>query len=184
MADLDAILADPAALRDSIASLERAAADAANEATNLAAEADRLRQRSDQKQREASANAEMVRAFRFRLELLTGETPEPAAESPSPAPTAPAPGSSAPRRSRSDGTAGDEVLKTLTQLDRPVKIADVHAALPDLAKKTVGWWLWRLATDGKITRVKQGIYAPLSYTPDEPAPASPLVPIAEGDDVA
>jgi hypothetical protein len=181
MADLDAILANPEALRESIASLERATAESGQESAKLAAEADRLRQQSEQKRREAAANAEMINALRFRLELLTGETPAPAADPPpappappAPAPTPDAPRARAPRRPRGEGTAGDEVLQAVNEIAVPVKIGDVHVLLPHLARKTVGWWLWKLATDRQLQRLKQGVYAPLAYRPDELTPAAPV----------
>ena len=41
-----------------------------------------------------------------------------------------------------------------------LEMADIYIASPDLYVKTVSWYLYKLAQDGKITRVKHGFYSP------------------------
>ena len=38
-------------------------------------------------------------------------------------------------------------------------MADIYVAFPDMNVKTVSWYLYKLVQDGKITRVKHGVYS-------------------------
>lgn len=40
-----------------------------------------------------------------------------------------------------------------------LEMADIYIASPDMYVKTVSWYLYKLAQDGKITRVKHGVYS-------------------------
>jgi len=50
-------------------------------------------------------------------------------------------------------------LKKTMRGKRSFEIADIYIAFPDTNVKTVSWYLYKLVRDGKITRVKHGVYS-------------------------
>ena len=64
--------------------------------------------------------------------------------------------------SRGEKTAYIEFYKSLKKAMRgktSFEIADIYIAFPDMHVKTVSWYLYKLVRDGKITRVRHGVYS-------------------------
>ncbi len=64
--------------------------------------------------------------------------------------------------SRGKKTAYIEFYKSLKKAMRDktsIEMADIYVAFPDMNVKTVSWYLHELVQDGKITRVKHGVYS-------------------------
>jgi hypothetical protein len=166
MADLNLSLGEPDAIRESIRKLERAAEAAILEANQHEADAARHMNARERKRREYEAHRAMIAAFQAHLRLATGEHSNGHSE--------------AADVGRGDAaglgraTAVVRVHAVVESAGRPVRIADVHPNVPELAVKTVGWALWKLAKARKIRRVGHGVYAALAYEPDELALDSPV----------
>lgn len=64
--------------------------------------------------------------------------------------------------SRGEKTAYIDFYTSLKKVMRgkpSLEIADIYIAFPDMNVKTVSWYLYKLVRDGKITRVKHGVYS-------------------------
>ena len=64
--------------------------------------------------------------------------------------------------SRGEKTAYIEFFTSLKKAMRgktSFEIADIYIAFPDMHVKTVSWYLYKLVRDGKITRVRHGVYS-------------------------
>jgi hypothetical protein len=70
-------------------------------------------------------------------------------------------------------TSRMQVKEIIEKIGRPATVAEVtEKTNPPLKQKTAGWALWKEAQEGAINAFKNGMYAPLGYTPN----ASELVP--------
>lgn len=64
--------------------------------------------------------------------------------------------------SRGEKTAYIEFYKSLKKAMKDktsLEMADIYIAFPDMNVKTVSWYLYELVQDGKIIRVKHGVYS-------------------------
>jgi hypothetical protein len=76
----------------------------------------------------------------------------------------------------SDGAdAGDDdtraqILSVINSEAAAWTVADVSKRLPTIKRKTVGWYMWKLAEVEDIQKLDRGIYAPHSYKMQELEP--------------
>lgn len=60
------------------------------------------------------------------------------------------------------------VLTIVNQTGEPITTAEVRKlAPPSLKPDTVTWALWKLKSDDRIRHLRKGVYAPVSYQPEE-----------------
>jgi hypothetical protein len=139
---------------------------------------------SKRSRRDALADAETITVLRARLALLKGEAPPDAGfgrvggdaaglfelvprddeggrdqDEPKPLPSR--------ERTR------DAVLRVVRQANRPVRTGEVHDVLPQVTRKTVGWWMWKLAENkdnGPLIKLRKGLY--VARPSEEPAGAA------------
>ena len=64
-----------------------------------------------------------------------------------------------------------KAIEAIEAIEGPASVDDVHARMPEFARKTVGWALWKAHKEGKISKVGAGTYAPLSYRRAQLVPA-------------
>ncbi len=66
-----------------------------------------------------------------------------------------------------EGTSRELALAVIEEAGGPISAADVRAALPQFKKDTMAWTLSNLAKEHAVQRLRMGVYAPLSYRPQE-----------------
>jgi hypothetical protein len=59
-------------------------------------------------------------------------------------------------------------LQVITALNGATNIAEVAEHMPQFARKTVSWALWKLAEERAVVSLGNGRYAPLGYQPGVP----------------
>lgn len=70
-------------------------------------------------------------------------------------------------------TSRMQVREIIDKIGGPASVAEVtEKTNPPIKQKTVGWALWKEAEEGKIKAISNGVYAPLSYQPQELVPPS------------
>jgi hypothetical protein len=70
-------------------------------------------------------------------------------------------------------TSRIQVREIIEDIGGPATVAEVtEKTNPPIKQKTVGWALWKEAEQGAIRTVANGVYAPLSYQPEELVPAN------------
>ena len=61
-------------------------------------------------------------------------------------------------------------IRVLDVIGGAATVAQVHERMTHFSRKTTGWALWKAEQEGKIRKLSQGVYAPLSYTMTELQP--------------
>ncbi|NLD05940.1 MAG: hypothetical protein GX672_08655 [Synergistaceae bacterium] len=64
--------------------------------------------------------------------------------------------------SRGKSIVYDEFYKSLNKVMRnksSLQIVDIYSAFPEMKEKTVSWYMHKLVHDGKVNRVKHGVYS-------------------------
>lgn len=70
-------------------------------------------------------------------------------------------------------TSRVQVREIIADIGGPATVAEVtEKTNPPIKQKTAGWALWKEAEEGTIKTIANGVYAPLSYQPEELVPAS------------
>lgn len=69
-------------------------------------------------------------------------------------------------------TSRMQIREIMEAASGPMTVAEVtEKTNPPLKQKTAGWALWKEAEVGNIKTIANGVYAPLSYQPEELVPA-------------
>lgn len=77
------------------------------------------------------------------------------------------------RPARGGPTSTDVVVTILDQTGGPMTVAEVHKLAPQYERKTVGWALWKADQLGRAQALPgKGVYAPMSYQPEQIFPSS------------
>ena len=70
-------------------------------------------------------------------------------------------------------TSRIQIREIIESIGGPATVAEVtEKTNPPIKQKTVGWALWKEAEQGTIRTVSNGVYAPLSYQPQELVPSN------------
>jgi hypothetical protein len=58
-----------------------------------------------------------------------------------------------------------KALRAIKAINRDASIAEIAERMPEVKRKTIGWALWTLASEGAIQKAGYGRYAPKEWTP-------------------
>lgn len=173
MTDLATILRDPGALSDAIDSLERSRVEHEERSKELARQAAELTEESKRRRRDALADADTIKVLRERLALLRGEPIPDAGRVNASGLFELVPREGDEERDRdepeplpSHEPTREAVLRVMRQANRPMRTREVHDLVPQSTRKTVGWWMWKLAEDpdnGPLIKLRKGLYVARTF---------------------
>jgi hypothetical protein len=70
-------------------------------------------------------------------------------------------------------TSRIQVREIIEKIGGPATVEEVtERTNPPLKQKTAGWALWKESEEGNVKTIAKGVYAPLSYQPQELVPNS------------